>query len=239
MVANTIAENVLGTIGTICWTAQLIPQIWKSYRSKSTDGLSDWLVFVWAISGPLLGTYAVTQNLNIPLILQPQIFAFLCAVSWSQCLFYGRKWPLRTCIIYFSIFIVLMAGFEVGMVYAVRPPAQRGDAAPLRFFSIASAVTIALGLLPQYWEIYKRKEVIGISMTFMAVDISGGVFSILSLAFKEKFDVFASSTYAVVMDTAIVIAAIILNPIARRKRATQAFEPARMEEVTMIPEPSQ
>jgi hypothetical protein len=41
--------------------------------------------------------------------------------------------------------------------------------------------------------------VIGISMAFMAVDISGGVFSILSLAFKEKFDVFASSTYAVVI----------------------------------------
>ena len=52
---------------------------------------------------------------------------------------------------------------------------------------------------PQYWEIYKRKEVIGLSMTFMAVDISGGVFSILSLAFKEEFDVFASITYAVVI----------------------------------------
>ena len=36
-------------------------------------------------------------------------------------------------------------------------------------------------------------------MVFMAVDIGGGVFSILSLAFKEKFDVFASITYAVVI----------------------------------------
>ena len=36
-------------------------------------------------------------------------------------------------------------------------------------------------------------------MTFMAVDISGGIFSILSLAFKEKFDVFASITYVVVI----------------------------------------
>lgn len=36
-------------------------------------------------------------------------------------------------------------------------------------------------------------------MTFMAVDISGGVFSILSLAFKEEFDVFASITYIVVI----------------------------------------
>jgi len=36
-------------------------------------------------------------------------------------------------------------------------------------------------------------------MTFMAVDIGGGVFSILSLAFKEEFDVFASITYLVVI----------------------------------------
>lgn len=36
-------------------------------------------------------------------------------------------------------------------------------------------------------------------MTFMAVDISGALFSILSLAFKEKFDVFASISYVVVI----------------------------------------
>ena len=36
-------------------------------------------------------------------------------------------------------------------------------------------------------------------MTFMAVDISGGVFSILSLVFKKEFDVFASVVYVVVI----------------------------------------
>ena len=36
-------------------------------------------------------------------------------------------------------------------------------------------------------------------MTFMAVDISGGFFSILSLAFKEKFDIFAMIPYVVVI----------------------------------------
>ena len=51
---------------------------------------------------------------------------------------------------------------------------------------------------PQYREIYKRKEVIGISITFMAVDIGGGIFSILSLVFKENFDVFGSINFIVV-----------------------------------------
>jgi len=36
-------------------------------------------------------------------------------------------------------------------------------------------------------------------MTFMVVDISGGIFSILSLAFKEEFDIFASVVYVVVI----------------------------------------
>ena len=39
----------------------------------------------------------------------------------------------------------------------------------------------------------------GISMLFMAVDMGGGVFSILSLAFKEKFDGLAASTYICVL----------------------------------------
>jgi hypothetical protein len=63
MPVNSIAENVLGTIGmlpydfwrsltiytvtgTILWTGQLAPQVWKSWREKSTSGLSPWLVFV-------------------------------------------------------------------------------------------------------------------------------------------------------------------------------------------------
>ena len=33
----------------------------------------------------------------------------------------------------------------------------------------------------------------------MAVDISGGVFSLLSLAFRRKFDVVASTTYITVI----------------------------------------
>jgi hypothetical protein len=41
---------------------------------------------------------------------------------------------------------------------------------------------------PQYWEIYRLKEVIGISLVFMAVDIGGGLFSFLSLFFRAKLD---------------------------------------------------
>ena len=52
---------------------------------------------------------------------------------------------------------------------------------------------------PQYYEIYKFGEVKGISMFFMAVDILGGVFSLLSLVFKEDFDVLAGVAYSLVV----------------------------------------
>ena len=48
---------------------------------------------------------------------------------------------------------------------------------------------------------------IGISVTFMFVDLLGGVFSDLSLAFKPKFDVIASVTYSVVIVRALFSAA--------------------------------
>jgi len=51
---------------------------------------------------------------------------------------------------------------------------------------------ITIDARPQYWEIYKLKQVVGISMTFMAIDIAGGLFSVLSLIFREDFDVTAA-----------------------------------------------
>lgn len=39
----------------------------------------------------------------------------------------------------------------------------------------------------------------GISITFMIVDLLGGVFSDLSLAFKEDFDIIASIAYTLVV----------------------------------------
>jgi hypothetical protein len=68
MPANAVAENVFGTMGrravppprnpqtllklthslspagAIFWTVQLIPQLLKTWRTKSTEGLSPWLV---------------------------------------------------------------------------------------------------------------------------------------------------------------------------------------------------
>jgi hypothetical protein len=52
---------------------------------------------------------------------------------------------------------------------------------------------------PQFYEIYKHGAVLGISLTFMAVDLLGGISSILSLIFKSKVDVTAAVAYSLVV----------------------------------------
>ncbi|KAF8627802.1 hypothetical protein AX15_004228 [Amanita polypyramis BW_CC] len=224
MPVNRVAENVFGTTGTICWAIQLIPQIYKSWRERSTKGLSHWLVLIWGLSGALLGTYAVTEKLNIPLMIQPQLFAFLSLTSWGQCMYYDKGHSKLGATLLTLAAMTTTGAFEVAMVYAVRPSYEKGNRAGTLFFGTMAAVFVALGLLPQYWEIYKHREVIGISITFMLVDMLGGVFSDLSLAFKPKFDVAAAVTYTlvIVMDGAIVLAALLLNPRAARRRNRQA-----------------
>lgn len=44
-----VAANILGTIGTVFWCIQLVPQIWYNWRQKKTDGLPGSMMFLWAL----------------------------------------------------------------------------------------------------------------------------------------------------------------------------------------------
>ena len=46
---------------------------------------------MWGVSGAFLGVYSIVQDLNIPLILQPQLFGVLSFVSWGQV---SRSWSV-------------------------------------------------------------------------------------------------------------------------------------------------
>ncbi|KAI0705221.1 PQ loop repeat-domain-containing protein [Cytidiella melzeri] len=220
MPTNTVAENVLGTMGTVCWMIQLLPQIWKSWREKSTEGLSPFIGLLWGISGAFLGVYVIVQDLNIPLIVQPQVLSFLSLVSWSQCQYYDKNRPLRTCILWLLGLLVVLGGFEAGMIFAIRPAYHKGNHKPVQFFGIMSSILLSSALFPQYYEIYKHHEVIGISLPFMAIDLLGGLFSVLSLVFKPTFDIIAGVAYScvVVLDGIVILLALILNPLAARRR---------------------
>lgn len=44
----TTASTALGTIGTVFWCVQLIPQIWYNWRHKKTEGFPALMAFLWA-----------------------------------------------------------------------------------------------------------------------------------------------------------------------------------------------
>ncbi|KAL5531706.1 hypothetical protein ACEPAG_4583 [Sanghuangporus baumii] len=241
MPVNHAAEQAFGIVGTVCWTGQIIPQIWKSWREKSTEGLSPWLMLIWGISSVFLGVFVIVQDLNIPLIVQPQVFGFLSMLSWCQCLYYGYKFPLRKVAPIFLLIIASLGGFEAGMIFAIRPAVDNGNQRPVTFFGIMTSILLAAGLLPQYWEIIRFREVKGISLPFITIDTLGGVFSLLSLVFREKFDVLGGVAYSlvVVMDSIVIILALILNPRAeRRRRLAQENEEHESQLATVVSSPA-
>jgi len=136
----------------------------------------------------------------------------------------------------------IAGGFQAGMVFALKSSTQNGtvDQQGLRFFGIFSSIIISVALFPQYYEIWKHGEVIGISITFMIVDLLGGVFSDLSLVFKTDFDAIAAVTYTlvVIFDAVVIVLAMILNPRAnrRRKRAAQLAIVGPDNSMTQIPD---
>lgn len=113
-----------------------------------------------------------------------------------QCLYYDKGKSKKAAFLIASSVMVLVGALEVAMVFAIRPSMNQRA---ITFFGVFASVLISVGLFPQYWEIFKRREVIGISIPFMIIDILGGLFSDLSLVFREEFDVIAAVAYTLVI----------------------------------------
>lgn len=47
-------------------------------------------MFTGSAGGPPFGIYAVAQNFNLPIQIQPQVFTALCLISWAQTLMYHQ-----------------------------------------------------------------------------------------------------------------------------------------------------
>ncbi|KAI5968926.1 HIR3 [Candida theae] len=197
---NAVAENVLGTIGTILWCVQLVPQIIRNFRAKNCQGLPALMMFLWAASGVPFSIYFVAIDGSIPLRIQPQLFTFFCFVSWIQVLYYPPvQMPRKKLVLLAAAFLLVSVGLEVGFILWLRPLHRRGITWPTLIIGIIATVLIAIGLIPPYFELAKRKgRVIGINFVFLTMDSLGAIFSMLSII-VGKFDVLSCVLYAVVI----------------------------------------
>ncbi|KAK9368003.1 PQ loop repeat-domain-containing protein [Lipomyces kononenkoae] len=179
--------TVLGIVGTILWCIQLVPQIYTNYRRKSTDGLPRLMLLLWAYAGVLFGIYFFVLRPNLALMIQPVIFTFLCFVAWAQCLYYGCKFSLIKTAILVSVVVAFSAGLEVAAVIpllnsSLCHSSTNSTCWPLLLIGILAVVLIFIGLLPPYFELWRRQgQVVGISFLFLVIDSSGAILSLLSL----------------------------------------------------------
>ncbi|KWU45780.1 hypothetical protein RHOSPDRAFT_32711 [Rhodotorula sp. JG-1b] len=215
-----VAEQVTGWFGTVLWCIQLVPQVWMNYRRKTTAGLSGALCVCWALSGICLGIYAIIENISIPIIVQPHCYGSLCALMLCQKMYYDKGWSWKAAVAGFAAYAVGAAGFEIAMVFASRRVEHIGSDGLTMTWGILSDVFLAIGFAPQFYEIYKAKEVIGLSYLFLFMDSLGAVFSLVSLACKDQLDIIALIGYVAVLglEIVIVLLALVLNPRARRAR---------------------
>ncbi|KAI1818318.1 PQ loop repeat-domain-containing protein [Poronia punctata] len=220
-----VAANVLGTIGTILWSIQLIPQAWTNWRRKDTEGLPGIMMLLWAISGVPFGIYAVVQNFNIPLQVQPHIFMLLCLVNWGQTLLYSNKWPIWRVLLVTTGTAVLFAGIETALILTLRPVYDAGNETPMIVVGVVAAIVLALGLLPPYGEAWKRRgRIAGINFLFLTMDSLGALFSLFSLVAQRTFDVLGGVMYIIVIFLEIGIFASHLIWLFRTRRLRREAE---------------
>jgi len=191
-----IAANVLGTLGAVCWSIQLIPQIIINYRRHNTEGLQRSMMLLWALAGIPLGAYNIAENFNVALKIQPQILTVLSLITYIQCFYYSSKWSASKCILVVCAMGVLLGGIEVGLVFALLDAVHRGRHWAVTLMGVLSTVLLSAGVLRHYWDIWVHRTVRGISFIFVGIDAAGDVFSLVSVFFQPKLDILGMVIYA-------------------------------------------
>lgn len=176
-----VAANILGTIGAVCWSVQLLPQILLNYRRHSAAGLQPSFMMTWALAGVPLAVFNTVQRFNVALQVQPQILTSLSLLTWAQCCYYESKWPLRKCLAVIAPLILLMAALETALILSIRIALDRHVEWPTTLMGVLAGVLLCCGVLREYWDIYSHNTVRGISFLFCGIDAAGDFFSVLSV----------------------------------------------------------
>ncbi|KAJ2703136.1 hypothetical protein H4218_000421 [Coemansia sp. IMI 209128] len=162
------------------------------------------MLYLWYIGNMLYGAYAVANGLYFGLIIQPQIFALFTLVNILQVYWYRYKWRPATVAGACALLCVSYAGLHVGIWKADAHAIEQNLDSLATFLGVLPAVFIAAGFFPEFHVCIKDRSV-EMSNLFIMLDIMGGVFSTISLAFDYTFDYVASITYLVVVLLDIVL----------------------------------
>jgi len=190
-----IAANVLGTLGAVCWSVQLIPQIIINYRRHNATGLQPSMMMLWAWAGVSLGVYNIVENFNVALRIQPQILTLLSLITWVQCYYYQKQWAVPRALLVVCPIVVAMGGIEAALIIGLRVAKSKHVDWPLTLMAVLSAALLAAGVLRHYWDIWMHRTVRGISFIFVFIDALGDLTSLISVLFQRNLDVLGLVIY--------------------------------------------
>lgn len=191
------AANAMGTLGAVCWSIQLIPQIWQNSRRKHTHGLQPTMMLLWASAGIPLGVYNITRSFPVALQIQPQILTLLSLITWAQTKYYppARDVKVRSplwCICVLAVICAFAGAVEVGAVYAIRVGTHGKTQHEIEYYwpvvlmGVLSALLLAAGVGRHYIDIWQERTVRGISFLFVGIDALGDLTSLVSVVFWWK-----------------------------------------------------
>ena len=84
---------------------------------------------------------------------------------------------------------VTFGGVEATLIFTLRPLYDREIAWPIMTTGVVAAILLAAGLLPPYFELWKRSgRVVGINFLFLAIDWLGAFFSLMGVVAQNTFD---------------------------------------------------
>ncbi|KAJ2297814.1 hypothetical protein IWW55_004669 [Coemansia sp. RSA 2706] len=162
------------------------------------------MLYLWFAGNMLYGAYAAADGLYFGLVIQPQLFAFFTLLNILQVYWYAHKWSMAKTLVACVVLCAAYAGLHVGFWQAdLRAIADHRDSA-VTFLGVLPAIFIAVGFFPEFYVCIKEQSV-EMSNFFIMLDILGGVFSTISLAFDHTFDYVASITYLIVVLLDIVL----------------------------------
>lgn len=192
---NSTLAAVFGTLGAVCWSIQLLPQIYLNYRRHNAIGLQPTMMIFWAWAGVPLGVYNIVSDYNIALQIQPQILTVLSLVTWIQCLYYEKSWSATQSLAVVLPIGCIMGAIEVALIFALRIGTKNGTQWPVTLMAVLAAIFLALGVLRHYYDIWVHRHVRGISFLFVGIDALGDLFSIISVLFQPELDILGLIIY--------------------------------------------
>ncbi|PWN91419.1 hypothetical protein FA10DRAFT_66763 [Acaromyces ingoldii] len=179
---NRVAVNVLGTMGAVFWSIQLLPQLYINWRKKDTTGLQPSMMLLWAFAGLPLGVHNILADENVALQVQAQILTLLSLLTWSQVMFYGHKWSLSKSTIVVLLIALAFGAVEAAIVCGIKyGTKEQVPKWTLDLFASLAAAGLGMGVLRHYYDIYTHRSVRGISFFFVGLDAAGDLTSLISV----------------------------------------------------------